>query len=307
MAGLSQGRFNNTAMMKQHIFDAGLQKIGMVQVDRESLEIINSEAYKSYIKVLYLFKGSKVRVDFKVFDTGGPSLFFISPNQVMHIEELGAGPGQLIFYNQDFYCIQIHDDEVACDGLLYSNIQNMPMTAIPKEESAFIDHLFYQIEGEFSLRDCSQEEMLRTYLKQIFIKSTRLWKMQHLGGTIVGQNHDLEILRRFTQLVEANYKTRHSVADYADMLATAPKTLTQKFKRLKLPQPNEIIKNRIILEAKRLLVHSQKSAKEIAYDLGYEDPAYFSRLFFIKTGETPSGFKSKYLGRQENESNGLSC
>ena len=71
--------------------------------------------------------------------------------------------------------------------------------------------------------------------------------------------------------------------------------------RMNLPQPNEVIKNRIILEAKRLLVHTVMTAKEIAYELGYEDPAYFSRLFFIKTGESPSGFKSKYLGKSNAE------
>ena len=287
--------------MKQHIFDVSLKKIGMVQVDGESVEVINSEAYKPYIKVLYLSKGCKVKVDFKVYDTVCPSLFFISPNQVLSIEELSAEPGHLIFYNQDFYCIQIHDDEVACDGLLYNNIHNMPMTAVPNQESAFINNLFMQIEDEFSLKDCSQEEMLRTYLKQIFIKATRLWKIQHLDGNMAQQNNDIEFFRRFTQLVEANYKKKHSVADYADILAIAPKTLTHKFKRLNLPQPNEIIKSRIILEAKRLLVHTPKSAKEIAYDLGYEDPAYFSRLFYIKTGETPVGFKSKYLSHQGAE------
>jgi len=291
--------------MKQHIFDVSLKKIGMLQVDTESLEVINSEAYKEYIKVLYLSKGCKVKVDFKVYDTTCPSLFFISPNQVLSIEELGDEAGHLIFYNQDFYCIQIHDDEVACDGLLYNNIHNMPMTEVPGPESTFIDNLFIQIENEFSLRDCSQEEMLRTYLKQIFIKSTRLWKVQHVNDIMVGQNNDIEFFRRFTQLVEANYKEKHNVADYADILAIAPKTLTHKFKRMNLPQPNEIIKRRIILEAKRLLVHTSKSAKEIAYDLGYEDPAYFSRLFFIKTSETPFGFKSKYLGSQKTELDNL--
>jgi len=291
--------------MKQHIFDVSLKKIGMVQVDRESVEVINSDSYKSYIKVLYLAKDCKVKVDFKMYVTVCSSLFFISPNQVLNIEELSDEPGHLLFYNQDFYCIQIHDDEVACDGLLYNNIHNMPMTTVPQLEAAFIDNLFIQIENEFSQKDCSQEEMLRTYLKQIFIKSTRLWKLQHFDSVMAQQNNDIEFFRRFTQLVEANYKEKHNVADYADILAIAPKTLTHKFKRMNLPQPNEIIKRRVILEAKRLLVHTSKSAKEIAYDLGYEDPAYFSRFFFIKTGETPFGFKSKYLSSQETESDSL--
>jgi AraC-like DNA-binding protein len=95
--------------------------------------------------------------------------------------------------------------------------------------------------------------------------------------------------------VDAHYKEKHTVSDYADVLSMAAKTITHKFKRLNLPQPNEIIKNRIILEAKRLLVHTSMTAKEIAYDLGYDDPAYFSRQFLIKTGESPSGYRNKYL------------
>lgn len=287
--------------MKENIFDVSLKTIGLLHVNGDSLDLINSDAYKSYIKAMYLPEGCKVKVDFNVYQTEGPALFFISPNQVLSIENLCSESGRFIFYNRDFYCIQIHDEEVACDGLLFNNISNMPMTAVPEQEAAFIDHLFLQIENEFGLRDSSQEEMLRTYLKQLLIKSTRLWKQQHLGGVLTDQNNDPDSFRRFTQLVETYYKEKHTVADYADLMLIAPKTLTHRFKRMNLPQPNEVIKNRIILEAKRLLVHTAMSAKEIAYELGYEDPAYFSRLFFIKTGESPSGFKAKYLTQNNVE------
>jgi len=281
--------------MKQNIFEAGLKKIGLVKVNKEGLEEINSDAYKSYIKVLYLSKGCSIKVDFTTYSTEGPSLFFISPNQIFRIEGLCSETGHLIFYNRDFYCIQIHDEEVACDGILFNNIKNMPMTSVPDHLAHFINNLFDHIEDEFGDQDYSHEEMIRTYLKQLLIKSTRLWKQQHLGVALEEPNNDLEFFRRFTQLVEAHYKEKHSVADYADILLVARKTITNKFKRLNLPQPNEVIKNRIILEAKRLLVHTALTAKEISYELGYDDPAYFSRLFLIKTGESPSGFKIKYL------------
>lgn len=287
--------------MKQSIFDVSLKTIGLLHVNSESLAIINSETYTSYIKALYFTRGYKIRVDFDVYTTQGPTLFFVGPNQMLNIEELGPGAGYLIFYNRDFYCIQIHDQEVACDGLLFNNINNMPVTLVPEEEVAFMDQLFTRIENEFAVKDGSQEEMIRTYLKQLLIKSTRLWKVQHLDGLLVQQSNDLEFFRRFTQLVEANFKEKHNVADYADLLMIAPKTLTHKFKRLNLPQPNEVIKSRIILEAKRLLVHTARTAKEIAYGLGYDDPAYFSRLFFIKTGETPSGFRAKYLSYEDRK------
>ncbi len=283
--------------MANNIFDESLKTIGLLHVNSDSLEMINSDKYKCYIKALYLPGGCKIKVDFNVYQTEGPALFFISPNQVLSIEGLCTESGYFIFYNRDFYCIQIHDEEVACDGLLFNNINNMPMTAVPEQEAAFINYLFAQIQTEFALKEASQEEMLRTYLKQLLIKSTRLWKKQHLGGALTDQNNDPDAFRQFTQLVEAHYKQKHTVADYADLMLVAPKTLTHKFKRMNLPQPNEVIKNRIILEAKRLLVHTAMTAKEIAYELGYDDPAYFSRLFFIKSGESPSSFRTKYLGQ----------
>jgi AraC-like DNA-binding protein len=287
-------------MMKQHIFDVSLKTIGLLPVNNDTLAVINSEAYKNYIKVMYLPGGCKVKVDFSIYSTQGPALFFIAPNQVLSIEELCAEDGHFIFYNQDFYCIQLHDDEVACDGLLFNNINNMPMTTVPPQEAAFIDHLFIQIEDEFGLKDSSQEEMLRTYLKQLLIKSTRLWKKQHLDGVLTQSSNDPDSFRKFTQLVDAHYKEKHTVADYADILLIAPKTLTHRFKKMNLPQPNEVIKNRIILEAKRLLVHTAMTAKEIAYELGYDDPAYFSRLFQIKTGDSPSNFRTKFLSQSDN-------
>jgi AraC-like DNA-binding protein len=281
--------------INKNIFDANLKTIGLIHVKSDVLNVINSDSYKSYIKILYLPKGCTIKVDFTIYHTDGPALFFISPNQVLSIEGLCAGTGYFIFYNRDFYCIQIHDEEVACDGLLYNNINNMPMTAVPAEEAVFIDYLFTQLEDEFRFKESSHEEMLRTYLKQLLIKSTRRWKQQHLGGALTDQNNDPNAFRRFTQLVEAHYKEKHTVADYADLMLVAPKTLTHTFKRMNLPPPNEVIKNRIILEAKRLLVHTNMTAKEIAYELGYDDPAYFSRLFFIKTGDSPLVFKAKYL------------
>jgi AraC-like DNA-binding protein len=285
----------SNTLMKTSLFEQQLKTIGMIALNAGSIDLVNSDTYSAYIKVLYLNEGFEIKVDFNVYTTNGPTLFFVGPNQVLQILKVGEQPGRLIFYNRDFYCIQIHDEEVACDGLLFNNINNMPMTVIPEQEANFIDYLFLRMEDEFELKDFSLEEMVRTYLKQLLIKSTRLWKVQHLDEILISKpNTDLEFFRKFSQLVDANFKEKHNVADYADLLMMAPKTLTHRFKRLNLPQPNEIIKNRIILEAKRLLVHTDRTAKEIAYALGYDDPAYFSRLFFIKTNETPSGFRTKF-------------
>ena len=281
--------------MRTTVFNNNLKTLGLLQVSQQQTEAINGPAYKEYIKILYLPGGYKLRVDFTYYETQQPTLFFISPNQYLELDAAGEESGYFIFYNRDFYCIQIHDQEVACDGLLFNNVRNMPKVALSDGENTFLGGLFNEMIAEFNLNDPSLEEMVRTYLKQLLIRATRSWKRQHLTHDVTDQQSDLEFFRKFTRLVDEHYKSKHTVADYADFLCMAPKTITHKFNRLRLPQPNEVIKNRIILEAKRLLAHTSLTAKEIAYNLGYDDPAYFSRLFMAKTGESPSSFRANFF------------
>jgi AraC-like DNA-binding protein len=281
--------------MSTTVFNNNSKTLGLLHVNQDQMDVINGSDYKQYIKIFYLPAGYKLRVDFACYETRQPTLFFISPNQYLQMEAAGNERGYFIFYNRDFYCIQIHDQEVACDGLLFNNIRNMPKVELSQDEISFLGCLFKEMIQEFELNDSSLEEMVRTYLKQLLIRATRSWKKQHLTNEVIDQQSDLEFFRKFTRLVEEHYKSKHTVADYADFLCMAPKTITHKFNRLRLPQPNEVIKNRIILEAKRLLAHTPLTAKEIAYDLGYDDPAYFSRLFMAKTGQSPSNFRTNFL------------
>ena len=186
-------------MSKQNVFESNLKRIGLVHINDKSIYSINSDMYKPYIKILYLPKGYKLTIDFTVYETQQPSVFFVAPNQFLKIEKYGAKPGHFIFYNRDFYCIQLHDSEVACDGLLFNNINNMPMVTVPKQEVDFLNYLFGQIEYEFSLVDTSLEEMIRTYLKQLLIRSVRLWKGQHLEKALVEQNNSLDFFRKFVR------------------------------------------------------------------------------------------------------------
>ncbi|MDG4651785.1 helix-turn-helix domain-containing protein [Chryseobacterium arthrosphaerae] len=155
--------------------------------------------------------------------------------------------------------------------------------------------LFQNIQDELEWNDSSAEEMIRTYVKQIIIRATRKWKKENLDNDIIKiPGSELDIFRDFSRHLEIHFREKHNVADYAALLHLAPKTLTHKFKNLNLDSPNQFIINRILLEAKRLLFYTDKPVKEIAYDLGYEDPAYFNRLFTGKTGSTPANFKKNY-------------
>lgn len=141
--------------------------------------------------------------------------------------------------------------------------------------------------------DSNTEEMLRTLLKLIILKSTRIWKEKHKLSE-EQQQADVYFLRKFSKLVEDNYKTHHTVADYAEMLFMTSKSLSKKISLLSKETPNDIIKKRIILESKRLLAHTAMTVKEIAYHLNYEDDAYFVRFFTKHSGVSPTSFRKQF-------------
>jgi len=102
----------------------------------------------------------------------------------------------------------------------------------------------------------------------------------------------MDIVRKFALLLECNFKEEHEVRFYAAALNKSPKTLSNVFGLLKQSAPSVLIRNRIILEAKRYLHYTEKSANEIAYELGFESPAHFSRFFKKYSGTNVSAFKN---------------
>lgn len=287
-------------MPQQLIFEDHYKRLGLKVFSEENLENFNGSRFSSDIKVFFIPSGYELTVDFNHYKTKKPSLFFLT-NQHLSIQK-GKDESILLFYNRDFYCIQIHDKEVACDGLLFHNVFEIPFVELDNSEAILIKSLFQNIQDELEWRDSSAEEMIRTYVKQIIIRATRKWKKQNLDNdTIRIPGSELDIFRDFSRHLEIHFREKHNVADYAELLHIAPKTLTHKFKNLKLESPNQFIINRILLEAKRLLFYTDKPVKEIAYGLGYEDPAYFNRLFTNKTGSTPANFKKNYsTGKKYN-------
>lgn len=287
-------------MSQTLIFEDQYKRLGIENFWENNLETINGNKFRYDIKIMFIPAGYEMSVDFNYFEVTQPSLFFLTNQHVKIIK--AQEKAKLLYYNRDFYCIQIHDKEVACDGLLFHNIFEIPFVELDREEDIIIQQLFQNIEHELESRDSSAEEMIRTYVKQIIIRATRKWKKQNLDNeSIKVPSNEVDIFRDFSRLLQIHFREKHNVSEYAELLHIAPKTLTHKFKSLQLESPNQLIINRIILEAKRLLIYTDKTVKEIAYDLGYEDPAYFNRLFTNKTGNTPAYFKKSYTsGKKYN-------
>lgn len=218
----------------------------------------------------------------------------IQPHQILsltaiqHFEFIEGSDVIVYQFNREFYCIKDHDKEVGCVGLLFFGNEHIPIISLNTEEQHKFSVLHEVFLDELETTDTIQAEMLRMLMARFIIKTTRLLK-SNTGekGTLKIKN---DTLRHFNLLVETHYKEEHSVTFYAEKLNKSPKTLSNSFAKYK-KSPLQIIHDRIVLEAKRQLLYTDKSSKEIAYDIGFDDASHLSRLFKKQTSLSPSEFK----------------
>lgn len=245
---------------------------------------------KSTINTFVINKGSEQRVtiDEIVYTMPAHSVLPLVANQHFTFER----PDMLLAwqFNREFYCIMDHDAEVSCVGFIFYGIKHpmfIPLTSEEMQSLATIEQLFLE---DMQLKDSMQGEMLRTLLKRAIINVTRIARRQTEGYKRFSEDK-MDIVRQFNLLLEIHFRKEHEVAFYAEAMNKSPKTLTNLFRICNCPSPSALIHNRIILEAKRYLYYTDKSAKEIGYSLGFDSPAHFSRFFKLKTGCNVSMFR----------------
>ncbi|MBD3630627.1 helix-turn-helix domain-containing protein [Cyclobacterium sp.] len=196
-------------------------------------------------------------------------------------------------FNRGFYCIHTYDSEVSCNGLLFFGSNYNPVIQLDEEEIIRLRTLISVLQEEFDTKDQNQEEMLRLLLKRFIIRITRLARKQLFNKKL--PEKELELVRQFNVLVEENFKTLRQVTDYAALMNRSPKTIANIFSQQGGKRPLEIIHDRLILEAKRLLLYTDQSSKEIGWELGFEDPSQFNRFFKTHMEIPPREFREKFV------------
>jgi AraC family transcriptional regulator, transcriptional activator of pobA len=232
-------------------------------------------------------KDQKAMIDKITYLLPEGSILPLVANQAFNFEQ----PENLVAwqFNRDFYCIADHDAEVGCVGFLFYGIQHPLFIRLSADEERCVALIKTQCIEDMQIRDKMQGEMLRTLLKRLIINITRIAKQQTDAYRLCTADK-MDLVRKFNLLLEVNFRRQHEVQFYAQALHKSPKTLTNFFALCKYPSPSELIRKRITLEAKRYLYFTDKSAKEVAEDLGFANAAHFSRFFKTATGSNFSVF-----------------
>lgn len=240
----------------------------------------------NYYSLIWIQQGSgNIKADFNTYTITSNTLLSFSPHQPFLLENDSPLSGLVIHFHPDFFCIHKHHKEVACQGVLFNNIYNAPFVDVDAKAEANFNMVVEHIKTEMQNPALAQYELLVSYLKIFLITASRLKTEQQ--SELQKESSDTEepfILQNLKNYIEIHYKTKHSASEYADMLAITPKALTKLTKAHFNKTLTDLISERIIIEAKRELYLTNKTVKEIAFDLGYNDEYYFSR-FFKKNAE----------------------
>jgi len=247
----------------------------------------------NYFSLIWVQEGNgKVTADFAEYDFKANTLFAFSPYQPYMFSAKEPIRGIAIYFHSEFFCIFKHHKEISCNGVLYNNIYNPPFVNVDAPSAATFQMLCEQIKNEMQNTDLAQYELLVSYLKIFLITAARLkTQQQPEAAEVLKDQKEPFILQKLKDAIEENFKSKHSPADYAELLYITPKALAKITKTHFNKTLSSLINERIIIEAKRELYLTDKTVKEIAYELGYDDEYYFSRFFKVNADVSPQLYR----------------
>lgn len=245
----------------------------------------------NYYEICFFINGSgKHEIDFNTHSIHSQSVHFISPGQVHLIARDKGYHGYLIVFTREFYSLDTFHQDLLYYLPFFNNATMSPILNLNAEEFKEMMVLVHQIKMEYLRESPMTKDILRSFLQILLLKCRDYYLHYFAEREKMYDPHFVQV-QQFNTLVEQQFRTAHLVREYADQLSISPSSLNKYVKQISGHTAGEIIMDRLILEAKRLLLYTPLSNKEIAYELNYEDPSYFSRIFRKKTGYSPSAFK----------------
>lgn len=246
----------------------------------------------SLYTIIILTKGTgSCKVDFGTYEFTAPAIVFATPFQKIELDGQGIEELKIMQFHGDFYCIEYHKKEVACNGLLFNNAYISPVLTLSDSEIEDFNSLYEQIVKEVEQNEELNEIVLTSYLQLFLAKSSKI-KRAVLTEDLAPSVMVDEVMERFKILLEQHFLALHKPSDYANLLHITPNVLSKRCKLYFRKTPTQLIQERIIIEAKKKIHLTRLSIKEIAFELQFQDEHYFSRFFKKITGISPQKFRN---------------
>ncbi|MBL7814792.1 MAG: helix-turn-helix domain-containing protein [Saprospiraceae bacterium] len=246
-----------------------------------------------FYQILYMTEGAgRHIIDFVTYPVAKGYFYFLTPGMMHTWDFEGYTEGYLVNFNGSFFQSVFRNESFLSEFPFFHSINNAPFLQLYEDTEGVVLSILQQILLEYETHSTFYEMQIRAHLINLFVILSRLYE----PATVVSSTHNnTSLLRQFERLVDTHYLQKRFPKDYAPGLGITPNYLNEVCVQTVGKSAGLIIRERIILEAKRLLVHSKGSISEVAYQLNFEDNAYFSRFFKKHTDMTPEQFRQQSL------------
>lgn len=244
----------------------------------------------AYYTVLLVAKASgEHQVDYQPYELAEKQVFFVAPGQVHQVIADPTPDGWVITFSRDFLTTNNIPESFITNLTLFRAFGDSPPLELEQATFQRLQSLIVEMKA------CLPEQLPYRYralgaLLQLFLiycNHSRTFDPQQLDE----EHKGVCLLRDFKSLVDERFSQWHKVNDYASQINITPKHLSHSVKALTGKTAKEHIQDRLILEARRMLLHTDLTVKQIGYELGFEEPLHFSSFFKKQVGQSPTDFR----------------
>ena len=239
-----------------------------------------------YLLVLFTNGTGIHEIDFDKYPIKKGSLFILQPGQIHNWSLSNDIDGYIVFYSQEIYNLYFGTKKIE-DYLFYKSVKSNPEMYFEKNEFAEIEMYFKLMLSESESEKPKRNDKILNLLDSINIEISRKYLLDNNHKTAV-YNHKID---QFEKLIDTYFKIEKSPSFYASKMNITLKHLNRICKTILNKTATELITERVILEAKRLLIDKNKAISQIADELNYENYSYFAKLFKKETNNSPSEFR----------------
>jgi len=239
-----------------------------------------------YFMALVRQGSSRHWIDMVPYAITADTFYFTVPHQIHLKEKSAPSIGKILCFTDEFLAME---ENASLKQLpIIKNQLGGHELKLTAENIAFIEDVMNKMQVEYAQKKNWLNGMLLGYLRVLLIYLSRLYNEQFKNEE---PSADRLLLKNFRQLIDEHYTELHDVAAYASQLNISAGHLGDVIKQQSGKTAIELIHERLMLEAQRLLFHTDLSIKEIAWQLGFEDASYFNRFFKRLIAETPMQYR----------------
>lgn len=246
----------------------------------------------TYYEILFIEEGQGFHeIDFYSYPVQGSGLHFLTPGQVHLLHFSTQCQGFIVAFSEEFYSFYNPAAASLAQFPFFQPGRRQPIIGLSDLERHYFHNIMENMVSDH-LSNEPDQAMIGKYLGLLLQKCNGLTQNEQQSPDSTSLSVP-ELVGRFQEMVEKNFREMHEVQQYATALAVSPDYLSKIVKKYLGTPSQEYILDKLLLEAKRLLVFTNLSSKEIAYHIHIDDPSYFGRIFKRKTGLTPNEYRER--------------